>query len=133
MQAPPADPEGDTGASVRVDRWLLAVRAFKTRPLAQAACRSGKVSIDGRTAAPDRPVHRSELVAIRTPLGERRLRVVELGVRRVSPAEARLLYSDETPPATATAPAEHLAGLRERGAGRPTKRDRRATDRLRER
>ncbi len=132
MKKEPADPEDDTGAGVRIDRWLLAVRAFKTRPLAQAACRGGKVSIDGRPAAPDRPVHPSELVAIRTPLGERRLlRVVGLGVRRVSPAEARLLYSDETP--AATAPAEPSAGVRERGAGRPTKRDRRATDRLRPR
>ncbi len=114
---------------VRIDRWLLAARAFKTRPLAQAACRGSKVTIDNQSAEPDRAVRRGQVVGIRTPQGLRLWRVVDLGTRRGSPLEARLLYDDETPP-EAAAPVSP-SNVRTEGTGRPTKRDRRHLDRLR--
>ena len=120
-------------ATVRIDRWLVAARCFKTRALAQAACEGGhvKLVIDDtpRVVGPDRPVRPGNVVEVLTPGGKRILAIKELGVRRGTAEAARALYDDLTPPAP---PPPEPTATREAGAGRPTKRDRRLLDALRD-
>lgn len=126
------DPTG--GAAVRVDRWLWAARCYKTRTLAAAACNGGKVSLNGQGVKPHKPVRpgdRVEIAAAPGVSGRRRvLVVVALAGRRLPPAHARTLYDDQSP---APVPVKARAGgpRREPGSGRPTKRERRAMERLR--
>jgi ribosome-associated heat shock protein Hsp15 len=111
--------------SVRVDRWLCAARLFKSRTQAGDACSGGRVKLNERSVKPHQPVRVGDV--IRSQLGDR-LRVVEvlgLAEKRLSPALARELYEDHSPPP----PPPEERGTDERG-GRPTKRDRRALQRL---
>lgn len=123
-----ADVTGSEG--VRVDAWTWAVRVYPTRSSAAAACRAGHVKVGGASAKPATTVRVGDTVRARTPAGERVLVVRGLLVKRVSATVAAEQYDDLTPPPP---PREERAApvLRERGAGRPTKRDRRITDRLR--
>ena len=118
------------GEGVRVDAWTWAVRVYPTRSSAAAACRAGHVKVGGVNAKPATTVRVGDTVRARTPAGERVLVVRGLLVKRVSATVAAEQYDDLTPPPP---PREERAApvLRERGAGRPTKRDRRITDRLR--
>ena len=117
-----------TPATVRLDKWLIASRMFKTRTLAQEACDGGHVTVNDHTAAPGRAVKSGDLVVAATPGGKRILRITGLAERRGPTELARTLYDDLTPPAP---PSEEPLALRDRGAGRPTKRDRRVLDRTR--
>jgi ribosome-associated heat shock protein Hsp15 len=120
----------DGAGSLRVDRWLWAARFFKTRSLAAAACAGGKVDVNGDAAKPARLVRAGDLVRVTVPGGERIARVTVLSDRRGSAEIARALYEDLTPPRPPRLrPAP--AAWRPPGAGRPTKRERRAVDRLR--
>ena len=116
--------------SVRVDAWVWAVRLYKTRSQATAACRAGHVRIDGERAKPAQKVGVGSTVEVR---GGERLRVVEvrqLLTKRVGAPVAQAAYLDHSPPP----PPKELAsafGVRDRGAGRPTKRERRQLDKLR--
>ena len=116
--------------TVRVDQWLWAVRLAKTRSLAARACRAGHVSVDGARAKPATPVGPGARVEVRG--GERRREVVVLTtiVKRVGAAVAVTCYEDHSPPPPSRERAAPVA-QRERGAGRPTKRQRREIDRLR--
>jgi ribosome-associated heat shock protein Hsp15 len=115
--------------AVRVDAWTWAVRLFPTRSAAAEACRGGHVKVNGSNAKPAHPVRKGDTVRALTPGGERIVVVAGVISRRVGAAVAAEQYEDRTPPAP---PKEQgLAGLRDRGAGRPTKRDRRLTDRMR--
>lgn len=116
--------------SVRVDAWVWAVRLAKTRSQATTACKAGHVRVNDATAKPAQPVNVGDVVRVRLHGFERIYRVTELGTRRGSAAEAATLFEDLTPPAPPRAerPADVV---RDRGAGRPTKRDRREIDRLR--
>ncbi|MCD1145208.1 RNA-binding S4 domain-containing protein [Kocuria sp. LUK] len=116
-------------ATVRVDVWLWAVRVFRTRSAATAACRAGHVKIDGTSVKAAQPVRPGQRVSVRRPGHEQVLEVVRLLTKRVGAPVAAQAYVDHSPPRT---PALHAAvPRRERGAGRPTKKDRRETDRLR--
>lgn len=118
--------------STRIDRWLWAARFFKTRSLAAAACDGGKVDLNEQAARPSRPVRPGDRVRVTLAAGRRRIvRVVGIGERRGPPATARALYVDLTPPEP---PRARVAPppRRPAGAGRPTKRERRELDRLRE-
>ena len=117
-------------APIRLDKWLWAARFFKTRRLAQAACAGGKVDVNEQAARPARAVRPGDLVRVTVPWGRRVARIVALSERRGPPSEARALYEDLTPPAPQRSRLEASAA-RASGAGRPTKRDRRAIDRLR--
>ena len=66
---------------VRVDKWLWAVRIFKTRSLATDACKKGRVSIGGVTVKPSRTLQRGDIVSVRKPPVEYSFRVVELLAR----------------------------------------------------
>lgn len=116
--------------STRIDRWLWAARAFRSRSLAAQACDGGKVTVNGSTAKPHKLVHPGDLIEISTVGGRRRWRVIELAVRRGPAALARGLYEDLTPPPVPE-PVDPSMPRRERGAGRPTKRERRQLDRYR--
>lgn len=112
----------------RIDRWLTATRVFKSRTLAQAACDAGHVRINGVQARSSQPVKISDEVRAFSPRGALVLVVKGLGDKRLSAALARLLYEDHSPPPP---PKEERVAVRARGAGRPTKADRRALSRLR--
>lgn len=116
--------------SVRVDAWVWAVRLAKTRSQATAACKAGHVRVNDAAAKPAQPVNVGDVVRVRLHGAERIYRVAGLASRRGSAAEAALLFEDLTqpPPPRVERPA---AVIRDRGAGRPTKRDRREIDRLR--
>ncbi|HEU4849188.1 MAG TPA: RNA-binding S4 domain-containing protein [Terrimesophilobacter sp.] len=116
--------------SVRVDAWLWAVRVFKTRSAATSGCRAGHVRVGGDRAKAAQPVRVGDEVRVRIAGFDRVLTVKRLLVKRVSAAEATECYLDLTPPPPPRE-AVALAPRRDRGAGRPTKRDRREMERLR--
>ncbi len=128
MTSPPATQP--TPESVRVDAWSWAVRLFPTRSAAADACRAGHVKVNGNSVKPAHALRSGDMVRALTTGGERIVLVTGLISRRVSAAVAATQYEDRTP---AAPPKDELgvAGLRARGAGRPTKRDRREMDRLR--
>ena len=117
--------------ALRVDRWLWAARIFKTRSLAAAACDGGKVEVNDQTATPAKSIRPGDQLRITVGDGRRILRVAALSDRRGAATVARGLYEDLTPPAP---PRETRVRpvYRAPGAGRPTKRERRLLDRLRE-
>jgi len=117
-------------ASARVDSWIWAVRLAKTRSAATAACKAGHVQVNGERAKAAQPVHPGDEVRLRTTDNERTVKVDRLVVKRVGAILAAECYLDLTPPAP---PKEErpVTFTRDRGAGRPTKRDRRALDKLR--
>ena len=120
------------GESVRLDKWLWAARVFKSRSLAADACDGGKVDVNDQAAKPARSLRPGDVVRVTLPQGRRRiLKVAALGERRGSAAIARTLYDDLTPPEPPR-PRWTAPPLRAPGAGRPTKRERRALDRLRD-
>lgn len=116
--------------SVRVDAWLWAVRVYKTRSSATAGCRAGHVRVGGDRAKAAQSVRVGDEVRIRIHGFDRILTVQKLLVKRVSAAEAALCFTDLTP-APLPREAMPIAPRRDRGAGRPTKRDRRELERLR--
>jgi ribosome-associated heat shock protein Hsp15 len=115
---------------MRLDVWVSSVRLFKTRSAASSACRGGHVAVNGRKAKPSTPVVVGDRVTALTPGGERIAVVRRLIEKRVGAAVAVTCYEDLTP---APPPKEEIAlvAVRDRGAGRPTKRERRQLDRLR--
>lgn len=119
-----------TATSVRLDAWTWAVRIYPTRSAASDACKAGHVKVNGTGAKPAHPVRCGDTVRARTIAGERIVVVTGLIDKRTSATIAAQHYEDCTPPPP---PRETTAApvLRERGAGRPTKRDRRQVERLR--
>lgn len=115
--------------SVRIDRWLCAARLYKTRSLSQQACTGGLVKLNGAAVRPSHLVRAGDEVRAEAPRGLVVWQVKSLADKRLSAALAAALYEDHTPPAPAP---EEVVAPRARGAGRPTKAERRALDRLRE-
>ncbi len=127
MKPPAADP------AARLDKWLWAVRLFKSRALATDACRAGSVRIRDEPAKPARTVHAGEIITVRQGLVTRTLRVVGVPRSRVGTKLVAEFCADLTPPeefAKARAARVQQFLAREKGSGRPTKRDRRRLDRL---
>lgn len=112
---------------VRVDKWLWAARFFKSRTAAQEACDGGHVQVNDVTAKCARPVKPGDMVRVVTPGGRKIVEVKALADKRGPATVAALLYTDHTPPP----PPDEPRILRDAGEGRPTKRDRRLTDRFR--
>lgn len=115
--------------STRVDRWLWAVRLSKTRPDAAAACRGGHVRINDRQAKPSTTVSPGDVVKARVGEVTRIVQVVRVIQKRVGAPDAVTCYLDRTPPPPPATPAP--MAVRDRGAGRPTKRDRRLLEKWR--
>lgn len=134
--SPAEGPDRLSPESQRLDKWLWCARFFKSRSLANGLLAAGRLRLDGSVVA--KAHQRVRVGAVLTfPQGPhiRVIKVGSLAVRRGPAPEARLLYEDLAPPpegksrpqdAPQTAP---RAPSRDRGAGRPTKRDRRALDR----
>ena len=116
--------------STRIDRWLWAARAFRSRSLAAQACDGGKVTVNGTAAKPHKLIRVDDLISITHPGGKRQWRVVDVAERRGPASVARTLYIDLTPPPPPE-PVDTFIPRRDRGAGRPTKRERRQLDRYR--
>jgi len=121
----------------RIDQWLWAARLFKTRTLANRACRGGRVQIAGRTVKPAHSVQPGEIVCIKQAPIVRQYQVKNLAVKRVSAVLARELFVEITPAVDleklAQARRDPLGLIfahREKGSGRPTKRERRELDDL---
>jgi ribosome-associated heat shock protein Hsp15 len=113
----------------RVDAWLWAVRVTKTRSQATDACRGGHVRVNGASAKAATPVKVGDQVEARVTGRTRVLEVARLIDKRVGAPVAAECYVDRSPPPPSRDDAPAFA--RDRGAGRPTKRDRRRLDRFR--
>lgn len=125
--------ETEDSSAARLDKWLWAVRIFKTRSLATSACRAGSVTVNDLVAKPGRDVHAGETIRVQQGLIMRTLSVVALPRSRVGAKLVPTYCQDLTPPqefekAKAHGVQQFLA--REKGSGRPTKRDRRLMDGL---
>lgn len=122
------------GDSLRLDKWLWFARFFKSRSLASGQCQAGKVRVDGTIITKAhfsvRPGH---VLTFVQGNHVRVVKVLALGTRRGPAPEAQLLYEDLAPPTPETAlPRDPAAAPRPRGAGRPTKKQRRETTNLKE-
>lgn len=121
--------------SIRIDKWLWAVRIFKTRSIAADNCRGGKVKIDGQGVKPSRDVKIGDVILIQQNPIVKTVRVRQIIKNRVSAKLAVDAVEDLTP-------AEEYAKLklmhelnyekRDHGVGRPTKRNRRDIERLKD-
>ncbi|MCF8359730.1 MAG: RNA-binding S4 domain-containing protein [Prolixibacteraceae bacterium] len=116
---------------VRIDKWLWAVRVYKTRSMASEACRKGRVVIDGIEVKPSREVHAGTVVEVKKQPVVYRYKVLQVTEKRMGAKLVPEFMEDITP-------AENLEILemqkymqwsgREKGKGRPTKKERRDID-----
>jgi ribosome-associated heat shock protein Hsp15 len=123
----------ETVEKCRIDKWLWAIRCYKTRSAASEAATSGKVKVDGQAVKASYMVTVGKTVAVRKGVVTYTYKVLGLIEKRVGAAVAREHYEDLTPP-------EELdklkmdsllpAAFRERGTGRPTKKERRDIDKF---
>ena len=122
-----SDPSGP--ASARIHVWLWSVRQIKFRPAATSACTAGHVRINGETAKPAQHVSVGDEVRYRVDGFDRLLTVTRILTKRVGAPIARTAYIDSSPPRPSPLDAP-AAVIRDRGAGRPTKKERRQLDAL---
>jgi len=120
-------------AGLRLDKWLWYARFFKTRALASKAISNGRFRLDGDLMSkPHRQAKSGQVLTFSQGTRIRVVRIKALGVRRGPASEAALLYDDLAPVMPATENNKPAPAFEERqvGGGRPTKRQRRETDRL---
>jgi ribosome-associated heat shock protein Hsp15 len=122
---------------IRIDQWLWAARLFKTRTLANQACRGGRVQICGAAVKPSHQVRIGDLVAVAQRPIVRQYLVKGLAVKRVSAALAQKLLEEITPAAELEKmalfrkdPLSLIFALRPKGSGRPTKKERRSLEEM---
>ena len=124
----------EPAGEVRLDKWLWAVRLYKTRSLATAACRAGHVKINGESVKPSRSVYVSEVITARTRELNRTVKVVGLLEQRVGAKLVERYLEDQTPAAEYLRVAQDRlqprAPQRPKGSGRPTKKERRQLEDL---
>ena len=121
--------------TTRIDKWLWAVRIFKTRALASEACAGGKIKIDGTAVKASRNIVQNDIVQVRKGVVKYLYKVRQTAEKRMGAKLVHDFLEDMTPE-------EELAKLesaqkqpiqtREKGQGRPTKRERRNMDKFRE-
>ncbi|MFJ6081919.1 RNA-binding S4 domain-containing protein [Streptomyces sp. NPDC092369] len=119
------------GVSVRIDSWIWSVRLAKTRSLGASACKGGHVRVNGQNVKPSHTVRVGDEVRVRQEGWERVVIVKRLIRKRVGAPVAAQCYVDNSPPPPPRQFVGAPAGIRDRGTGRPTKRDRREMERLR--
>lgn len=115
-------------SGVRADRWLWAVRLYKTRALAGAACDAGHVRINGHPCKPARTVRAGDTLVALTGEIERTVKVIQVLENRIGAKLVPNYLEDLTPASEYEKPREKQfapVGLRPKGAGRPTKKERR--------
>jgi len=120
---------------VRIDKWLWAVRLFKTRSQAAEACKGGKIKINGQSVKASREVKLDEVVEVQLQTIKRKVRITKIVKNRVAAKFVPDLLVDLTP----VEEYEKLdmmrqinAEKRDRGIGRPTKKDRRNISKLKD-
>ena len=124
----------DEKNTTRIDKWLWAVRIFKTRSLATKACSAGKVKIDDNKVKASRNIQPGDMIQIRKGVVKNKYKVLKIAEKRMGAKMVLNYLNDITPE-------EELAKLktarviqiqtREKGRGRPTKKERRIMDKLR--
>ena len=115
-------------SSVRIDKYLWAIRVFKTRSDATDACKGGKVRLGGDNAKPSREVKAGDEIQVRKGAVTYRYKVLRLAEKRMGAQLVSEYAENLTPPeelAKLQAPVESFFVQRDRGSGRPTKKDRR--------
>jgi ribosome-associated heat shock protein Hsp15 len=112
----------------RIDAWLKHVCLVKTRSVAADACRGGHVKVNGQRVKPAAAVREGDVIEFLQGTHYRRVVVTGLPENQVSKDIAKTMYIDETPKQQVDVT---RIAMRERGAGRPTKRDRRELDKIR--
>ncbi|AEX49081.1 RNA-binding S4 domain-containing protein [Corynebacterium diphtheriae] len=119
----------EDAAPVRIDVWVWAVRLLKTRSLSAQACKAGHIKLNGVAVKPSQLVTPGDRVRVWADHRERDVEVVSTVRKRVGAAIAQACYIDHSPPPP---PKEILLSMprRDKGAGRPTKKERRDIDRL---
>ena len=124
-------------AAIRIDKWLWYARFFKSRSLATRHCAQGRIRVNGnRVSKANSSISPGDVLTFAKGAQVFVVRVAALGERRGPAKEAALLYEDLSPPrdngevAIKTGSGSEAPGRRDRGAGRPTKAERRAIDRL---
>lgn len=118
---------------LRIDKYLWAIRLFKTRSLATEACKAGRIKLKGQNVKPSAVVKPGDIYQVSKGIEKKVIEVVELLYNRVESKIAVTKYKDITPVEETHAFKSmfHAPTLkRDRGAGRPTKKDRRETDDL---
>ena len=120
---------------VRMDKWLWAARLFKTRSLAADAIKGGKVKVDDNPVKPSREVKEGDVIQVQIEQLHKVVQVKTVIKNRVSAKQVPEVYTDLTP-AEEYERIEFMhaykAEYRDRGAGRPTKKDRRVLEKLKE-
>jgi len=118
---------------IRIDKWLWSIRFFKTRTMSTDACVGNKVKVNGQTVKPSFQIKPGDTVQCKKDHINFTLKAITLIAKRVGPPIAQACYEDLTPQSELDKLKEWFEGapgpeLRERGAGRPTKRERRTID-----
>ena len=121
-----------TDKQVRVDKWLWAVRIFKTRSQATEACRKGKIIIDDQAVKPSRVLKPGDVVQVKKPPVLYAYKVRGLLGKRLSARLVQEYFENVTPESELEKlkVRETFFVVRDRGAGRPTKKERRTIDKL---
>ena len=116
---------------VRIDKWLWAARFFKTRSLATQACDQGRIMVDGQVVKPSRMVKTGDQIEVKRTGITLKVKILKSIDKRVGAKLVPEIFTDLTPPDVIEAyrlRAMRASGYRDPGAGRPTKKDRRALD-----
>ena len=122
----------DHPPAIRLDRWLWFARKVKTRSKATKLIKEGKIRVNqDKISKPAHMVQAGDVITARFSPQVLVLKIIETGTRRGPASEAQMLYEDLSPPPAAPKAPRPARPEREKGAGRPTKRERRQTDRLR--
>lgn len=127
-------PNKTSPSRIRLDKWLFFSRVVKSRTLAAKLVGAGHIRVNGeKTNQPSHPVKPDDVLTISLERAIKILKIIDCGTRRGPAPEAQLLYEDNSPPPIekSSSKLEGLAAKRDPGAGRPTKKDRREMDRLR--
>lgn len=121
--------------SIRIDKWLWAVRLYKTRAQSSEACKGGKVKIDGQNAKPSREVNVGDIIEVQLKGILRKVKIIKAQKNRVAAKFVPDLMVDLTAPEEYEKQ-EMIRQLnvekRDRGTGRPTKKDRRTISKLKD-
>jgi ribosome-associated heat shock protein Hsp15 len=120
-------------AAVRIDKWLWAVRVYKTRSQATEACRQGRVSIGGQVVKPSRDARINDIISAKTGDITRTVKVLKTLEQRVGAQAAKEFAEDLTPPSEYEKRREPVLQplfYRPKGTGRPTKKDRRQMEKF---
>ena len=119
--------------TTRIDKWLWAVRIFKTRTMASEACAGGKIKIDGTAVKGSRNIKKNDIVQVRKGVVKYLYKVRQIAEKRMGAKLVLEFLEDITPEAELTkleSAQKQPIQTREKGKGRPTKRERRMMDKL---